>query len=110
GNEIDIYREWAMAIVHGKPSRPLTRRFAAGIIALRPECDGHIRGYDGSEEVWRRFGGCIIDSHLPPPGAPTQPVAAGYMANAWLRMKHPDYDTLRDMLDFVGRTLKVRAS
>lgn len=109
-NEIDIYREWANAIVHGRPGQKLSRRFAAGIIALRPECDGHIRGYDGADEVWRRFGEHIIDSHLPPPGTPTQPVSAGYMANAWLRMKHPDYDTLRSMLDFVGRTLKVRAS
>ena len=80
------------------------------VIALRPECDGQIRGYDGADEVWRRFEGFIIDSHLPPPGTPTQPVSAGYMANAWLRMKHYDYDTLREMLDFVGRTLKVRAS
>jgi hypothetical protein len=32
------------------------------------------------------------------------------MANAWLRLKHPDYDTLRQMLDHVGRTLKVHAS
>ena len=110
GNEIDIYREWAMAVVHGKPSRPLTRRYSAGIIALRPECDGHIRGYDGADEIFSTFGGAIIDSHLPPPGTPTQPVSAGYMANAWLRMKHPDYDTLRGMLDHVGRTLKVRAS
>jgi formate-dependent phosphoribosylglycinamide formyltransferase (GAR transformylase) len=110
GNEIDIYREWAMAIVHGKKSQRLSRRFSAGIIALRPECDGHITGYDGAGEVWRRFGDFIIDSHLPPPGTPSQPVAAGYMANAWLRMKHYDYDTLRSMLDFVGRTLKVRAS
>lgn len=110
GNEIDIYREWANAIVHGRPGQRLSRRFAAGIIALRPECDGHIRGYDGADEVWRRFGENILDSHLPPPGTPTQPVSAGYMANAWLRMKHPDYDTLRSMLDFVGRTLKVRAS
>ena len=110
GNEIDIYREWAMAVVHGKPSRSLSRRYSAGIIALRPECDGHIRGYDGADEIFSRFGGAIIDSHLPPPGTPTQPVSAGYMANAWLRMKHPDYDTLRGMLDHVGRTLKVRAS
>jgi formate-dependent phosphoribosylglycinamide formyltransferase (GAR transformylase) len=110
GNEIDIYREWANAVVHGRPGQKLSRRFAAGIIALRPECDGHIRGYEGADEVWKRYGGFIIDSHLPPPGTPTQPVSAGYMANAWLRMKHPDYDTLRSMLDFVGRTLKVRAS
>ncbi len=31
------------------------------------------------------------------------------MANAYVRMKHPDYDTLRGMLDFVGQTAKVRA-
>ena len=36
GNDIDIYREWAMAVVHGRPSQELSRRFAAGIIALRP--------------------------------------------------------------------------
>ncbi len=110
GNDLDIYREWAMAVVHGRPSQTLSRRFAAGIIALRPSCDGHITGYDGAEDVWRRFGAFIIDSHLPPPGTPTQPVSAGYMANAWLRMKHHDYDTLRSMLDYVGRTLKVHAS
>ena len=110
GNELDIYREWANAIVWGCPIRKPSRRYAAGIIALRPECDGQIRGYDGAEEIWSRFGGNIIDSHLPPPGTPTQPVGAGYMANAWLRMKHYDYDILRQMLDVVGRTLKVRAS
>lgn len=110
GNEIDVYREWANAVVHGGAAQKPSRRFAAGIIALRPECDGHIRGYDGADEVFGRFEDFVIDSHLPPPGTPTQPVSAGYMANAWLRMKHHDYDTLRSMLDFVGQTLKVRAS
>ena len=31
------------------------------------------------------------------------------MANAWIRMKHPDYDQLRRMLDLVSRTIKVLA-
>ena len=39
---------------------------------------------------------------------PTQPIEAGYMANAWMRVKHHDYDQLRAMLDAVGQTLKVR--
>ena len=90
-------------------SQGLSRRYAAGIIALRPDRDGTIAGYDGFDEVHRRFGGQIIDQYLPPPGTPTQPVSAGYMANAWVRMKHPDYDGLREMLDFVGQTAKVRA-
>ncbi len=108
-NEIDIYREWAMAIVHGRTSQALSRRFAAGIVALRPDRDGRISGYEGVEEVQRRLGAWIMDLHLPPPGTPTQPVEAGYMANAWIRLKHPDYDQLREMLDLVGRTVKVRA-
>jgi formate-dependent phosphoribosylglycinamide formyltransferase (GAR transformylase) len=108
-NDFDLYREWAMAVVHGKASEAPSRRYAAGIVALRPTQDGVIDGYDGIDEVHRRFGGHIIDEHLPPPGTPTQPVSAGYMANAWVRMKHPDYDQLRGMLDFVGETAKVRA-
>ena len=45
-----------------------------------------------------------------PAGSPTQPVEAGYMANAWMRMRHPDYDQLRQMLEYVGRTVRVRAA
>jgi formate-dependent phosphoribosylglycinamide formyltransferase (GAR transformylase) len=110
GNDIDIYHEWANAIVHGHVGRPLSRRRAAGIVALRPDRDGQISHYDGLDEVQQRFGKHILDVHLPSPGTPTQPVDAGYMANAWVRMVHPDYDTLRGMLDAVGQTLKVRAS
>jgi carbamoylphosphate synthase large subunit len=109
GNDIDIYREWAMAVVHGKPSQPLSRRFAAGIVALRPDRDGQIAGYEGLEEAQRRYGPWVIDHHLPPAGTATQPVDAGYMANGWVRMKHPDYDELRTMLDFVGRNVRIRA-
>lgn len=109
GNDFDLYREWAMAIVHGRPEKRPSRRFAAGIINLRPDRDGRIRGYEGIEAVQRSYGSWIIDSHLPPPGAPTQPVEAGYMANAWIRMRHPDYDELRGMLDEVGRSVRVRA-
>jgi hypothetical protein len=109
GNDMDLYREWAMAVVHGRPGQQASRRYAAGIIALRPDRDGHIAGYDGLESIGRAFGSSIIDVHLPPEGTPTQPVEAGYMANAWIRMKHESYDELRRILDVVGRTVKVRA-
>ena len=32
------------------------------------------------------------------------------MANAWVRIRHPDYDVLRGMLDDVGQTIQVHAS
>jgi hypothetical protein len=109
-NDMDLYREWAMAVVHGRPSQRPSRRFSAGIIALRPDRDGRIAGYEGVEEIQRAFGPWIIDAHLPPAGTPTQPVSSGYMGNAWMRLRHPDYDELRRMLDLVGQTVKVRAA
>ena len=108
-NEFDIYREWARAVAFGRSVDRPSRRYACGMIALRPDRDGRITGYDGAERVFAKFSDAIVASHLPPPGTPTQPIEAGYMANAWLRMRHPDYDQLRAMLDFVGETLRVRA-
>ena len=108
-NEVDVYREWAHAIVHGSTERSMSRAYSAGLIALRPSQDGRIQGYSGLDEMQQRYGQWVIDAHLPDPGTDTQPVEAGFMANAWVRMRHPDYDTLRGMLDDVGRTVKVHA-
>jgi carbamoylphosphate synthase large subunit len=109
-NEFDLFREWAMAVVHGRTGQPPSRRYACGMIAVRPDRDGRISGYEGVEALQARHGEHIVTAHLPAPGTPTQPVEAGYMANAWVRARHPDYDTLRGILDDIGRTLKVRAS
>ncbi len=108
-NEFDIYREWAMAIVHRRIDRRPSRRYAAGIIALRPDHDGIIRAYEGLDEVRSRHGREMIDCHLPAAGTPTQGVEAGYMANAWMRFRHTDYDALLKLLDDVGETVRVRA-
>src|SRR5215470_16221726 len=110
GNDMDIYTAWANAIIRGETGAAPSRRYASGMVALRPERDGSITGYSGAGELQQQFGEWVIDAHLPPPGTPTQPVAAGYMANAYVRMRHPDYDALRGMLDNVGRTLHVYAS
>jgi formate-dependent phosphoribosylglycinamide formyltransferase (GAR transformylase) len=110
GNDMDVYREWANAIVHGRTSTAPSRQYASGIVALRPERDGTITGYSGVDELRRQYDEWVIDAHLPEPGTPTQPVAAGYMANAYVRMRHPDYDVLRGMLDAVASMLHVYAS
>lgn len=109
GNEMSVYRQWAEAVCNGRSTEKASRRFAAGIIALRPDRDGTIAGYQGLEEIQEKYGEWIIDYHLPSEGTPTQPVEAGYMANAWLRMRHWDYDELRSMLDIVGQTVNVLA-
>jgi len=109
-NEFDLYHEWGCALVHGRPADRPSRRFAAGMIALRPTQDGRIAGYSGLEAIQSRFGDCIVAAHLPPAGSPTAPIEGGYMANAWMRVRHPDYDALRHIMDTIGETVKVHAA
>ncbi len=108
-NDMDLYVEWARLLVHEQTETVASRRYAAGMIALRPECDGVITGYEGVDAVRQRLGGALLDMHLPPPGSATQPVSGGYMANAWMRLRMPDYDELRGAMSWVGETVRVRA-
>jgi hypothetical protein len=96
--------------VHGSQTLKSTRRYAAGIVALRPDQDGHITGYSGIDEAQARHGEWVLDAHFPEPGTPTQAGEAGYMANAWVRARHPDYDALRGILDDIGELVQVHAT
>ena len=83
GNDFDLYREWAQAIVHGRRATRPRAGYAAGMIALRPDRDGHIPGYSGRRgdaAQLRRVGDRRPPARRRAP--PTQPVEAGYMANA----------------------------
>lgn len=108
-NGIDLYAEWARAVCGMEPVEQATRQYAAGLINLRPSCDGIIVGYEGVERMQRRYGAGIFKLRLPPVGSRTQPVEAGYLANAYVCVRHPDYDGLRAVLDDIGETVKVLA-
>lgn len=109
-NEFDLYAEWAAALVHGHAQSAPSRRYSAGMIALRPSCDGRVTGYSGLETIYQAYAEWIVASHFPQAGASTQAVADGYMANAWMRLRHPDYDALRHIMNTIGETVKVHAA
>ncbi len=108
-NEMDMYREWALAVTSAPSDQKPSRRYSAGLVAFRPERDGVISGYSGIRQAEDTFGDFVIDSCFPEPGTPTQPVEAGYMANAWVRVRHPDYDELRRIMTRFGETLRVHS-
>lgn len=108
-NDIDLYKMWGRAITTGKLQQKPSRRAAGGMLALRPNKDGRIAGYSGIEEMQKKYGQYIITSYFPPIGKATQPIEAGYRANAWLFVQHPNYDTLRKIMDELGDTIKTWA-
>jgi hypothetical protein len=51
----------------------------------------------------------IYESAVPQPGTRTEPLERGWLVNTWFRLRHPDYDQLREMMGFLGRTVKAHA-
>jgi len=109
GNDLDLYLEWARAIAFGRVAARPSRRYATGSVQVRPDRDGRVAGYLGLAEVRRRVGASLFSSSLPRPGSRTVPIEKGYLANAWFRLRHPDYDRLLAQMEEIGQILRVRA-
>ncbi len=108
-NEFDVYREWALAILGRATAQQPSRRFAAGSIQIRPNQDGHYTGHRGLETAFARCGDWIYEHAVPAPGTPTKGLDKGWLVNTWFRLRHPDYDTLRELMTFLGETVKADA-
>ncbi len=109
GNQIDLYREWALAVSCGRTEQVPSRRFAAGSVQVRPNQEGKIAGYRGLDQVWKLCGPYLTASSVPAIGSPTKPLRLGYLENAWFRLRHPSYDETRRLLTLIGSTLKIFA-
>ena len=88
GNDIDLYREWANAIVHGHVAARPSRRFATGIVALRPDRDGQITGYSGVDEAQAPARG-VGDRRAPAAAGHADPAGRGRLLGQRLRADAP---------------------
>jgi hypothetical protein len=108
GNELDIYRSWAEAELRGASFGTPTRKYATGSVQIRPPRDGKYAGHDGVEVIARTLAGSILEHSVPAPGTPTQPLDRGWHQNTWFRLRDENYDRLREKLEYVARTVRVR--
>ena len=107
--EFDVYREWALAVTGRPAEKAPTRRLAAGSVQVRPNKDGRYSAHRGLETALRRARPWIYDLSVPKPGTPTKPLDKGWLVNTWFRLSHEDYDALRELMTFLGRTVKADA-
>lgn len=108
-HDLDLYRCWAEAIVFEAVRAKPSCRFAAGSVQVRPSCDGRIARYEGLDAILKKYGSLVFAKEIPPLGRRTVPIEKGYLSNLWLRLKHPDYDRLRAILNEIGSTVRVFA-
>jgi len=104
-NDFDVFAEWALAVLGRPGAQQPSRRFAAGSVQIRPDRDGRVVEHRGLDAAWQRCRPWIYEYEVPDVGAPTRPLDKGWLCNVWFRLRHADYDQLRELMTFLGQTV-----
>ncbi len=108
-SDIDLFTEWAEAVLHRRFSTQLDRKYNSAIIFKRAQGTGHIRHIEGLERLQARFGPHIAAVELLPIGAPRRNWILTLVSDGFLVVRHPDLQTTLDMADAVGTDLHLYA-
>ena len=108
-SDIDLFSSWAEAVLHGRFSHTLDRKYNSAIIFKRAQGTGNIRHIEGLERLQARFGPHIAAVELLPVGAPRRNWILTLVSDGFLVVRHPDLQTTLDMADAVGTDLHLYA-
>jgi len=107
--DVDTYTGWAEAVVHGRFTQPMERRYNAAWIYKRAQGHGHIRGYEGLEAILSEYGPHLLVVDLNPIGQPRRDWRKVLVGDGMVVLRHPDVHTTRQMAERVASRLHIIA-
>lgn len=94
--DVDLFREWARAVCHGRFEASTTRKYNVGMIFKRARGWGHITRIEGLGGWLRACGPHVVEESLLRPGTPRRDWQQTQLADGRLMVRHPDFgETLR---------------
>ncbi len=108
-SDVDVFSGWAEAIVHGRWSQPIERRYNSAIIFKRAQGRGRIRTITGLERYLTRHGRHVVSVDLLPPGTPRRNWKSTLLSDGWVIVRHPDLGTLLEIADRFGTDVQMFA-
>ncbi|MGQ0849242.1 MAG: ATP-grasp domain-containing protein [Actinomycetota bacterium] len=108
-SDIDLFRWWAEATVHGHISQPLERRYNAATIFKRAIGQGHIERYEGLDRLLAEFGDYVVAVELNPIGASRRNWKQQLVGDGMVIVRHPDLQYCAEIADRFGTDLQIFA-
>jgi hypothetical protein len=105
----DVYVAWAEAVVHGRLSRPLERRYNAGAIFKRAQGGGAITRVDGLEKLLAEYGDSVRLVDLLPVGAQRRDWQATTISDGTVVVRHPELQRVIEMTERFASDLQMYA-
>ena len=108
--DIDLFVGWAEAVLHGRFSQRVERRYNTALIFKRAQGSGHIQRIEALERIFAGFGEYIAAIDLLPIGAPRRNWIQTLLSDGWVIVRHPDLQTTLEMADAIGTDLQLYAA
>ena len=107
--DVDLFREWARAVVHGKVELPRERPYHAAIVFKRAQGEGRIQAIEGLQRFVARHGPHIARLELLPIGAKRRDWKQTFLSDGNLVVRHPNLERCRAMAEEAAATITMHA-
>jgi formate-dependent phosphoribosylglycinamide formyltransferase (GAR transformylase) len=108
-SDIDSYTGWAEAVVHGRFTQTVERRYNAAWIFKRARGRGIVQRYDGLEALMAEIGSHVVAVDLTPIGSPRRDWKQVLVGDGLLIVRHPDLQTTIELAGKVASRFQVIA-
>jgi biotin carboxylase len=108
-SDLDLFRGWAEAELHGRFRQPVERRYNCASIFKRAQGQGRIQRIEGLGELMADYGPHIVHVDLLPVGAQRRDWLQTLISDGMVIVRHPDLATTFQIADRVGTDLRLIA-
>ncbi len=108
--DADLFSAWADALVHGRISQPIARRYNAASIFKRATGAGRITRCEGLDRLMAEYGEHVVALDLLPVGAPRRDWRATLISDGMVIVRHPELAETVEMADRFAAELQLYAA
>lgn len=109
-SDIDLFTGYAEAELFGTFSLQVERKYNTANIFKRAEGQGRITRIEGLAGLMQRHGAHVVHLDLLPIGAPRRDWKLTLLSDGYVVVRHPDWNTTKQIADDFGTDLRLYAS
>jgi ATP-grasp domain len=106
-NDVDLFQQWAEAVVNGRLSEPIERRYNAASIFKRAQGQGRIVRIEGLSNLLGDAGEWVCAIDLLPIGAPRRDWLMTLISDGMVIVRHPELDSCVEIADRFATELQL---
>ena len=106
-NDIDLFHQWAEALIHGRFSVPVERRYNAASIFKRAQGQGKITHIAGLSRLLSDYDEWVCAIDLLPIGAPRRDWLMTLISDGMVIVRHPNLDSCIEIADRFATELQL---